>query len=48
MARIDIEPAFWDRLERPDSPMALVLWEIVVREFPEPYAAQLSDSSEKV
>lgn len=41
MARREVEPAFWDRLEKPDSPMALVLWEIVVREFPALYAAEL-------
>ncbi|MBW3636652.1 MAG: replication initiator protein A [Armatimonadetes bacterium] len=38
LARRDIEPAFWDRLERPDSPMALVLWEIVQREHAEKFA----------
>lgn len=27
-ARKEVEPAFWDRLERPESPMALVLWAI--------------------
>jgi hypothetical protein len=40
-ARRDIEPAFWDRLERPDSPMALVLWELVAKEFPLQYATEL-------
>lgn len=41
MARQQVEPAFWDRLENPGSPMALVLWEIVAREFPALYAAAL-------
>ncbi|MBW3635198.1 MAG: replication initiator protein A [Armatimonadetes bacterium] len=44
LARQDIEPAFWDRLERPDSPMALGLWEIVAREFPDEYAEQLGEA----
>ena len=36
-ARAEIEPAFWDRLENPDSPMALSLWELVQREYPEKF-----------
>lgn len=42
MARQQVEPAFWDRLENPASPMALVLWEIVAREHPELYREQIA------
>lgn len=41
LARADIEPIFWDRLERPDSPMALVLWELVAEHHATAYAAEL-------
>lgn len=48
LARQGVEPAFWDRLERPDSPMGLVLWEIVAREFPAQYAAQIGEADKVV
>lgn len=32
VARADVTPVFWDRLESPDSPMSLGLWELVERE----------------
>lgn len=48
LARQGVEPAFWDRLERPDSPMGLVLWEIVAREFPAQYAAQIGEGDKVV
>lgn len=31
-ARKDVNPVFWDRLELPDSPMSLGLWQLVERE----------------
>lgn len=43
LARADVEPAFWDRLERPDSPMALVLWELVIREHNGAYSRVLEE-----
>jgi hypothetical protein len=48
MARQGVEPAFWDRLERPDSPMGLILWEIIAREFPAQYAAQTGEGDKVV
>ena len=41
LARAEVEPVFWDRLERPDSPMALVLWEIVAQQHADLYQKQL-------
>lgn len=41
LAREAVEPAFWDRLERPDSPMALVLWELVVRDHNDAYLQEV-------
>lgn len=39
-ARDGIDSIFWDRLEVPESPLALRLWEIVRREFPAEVAAE--------
>lgn len=41
VAREGIEPIFWDRLERPDSPMALCLWELVAAAHPQAYEREL-------
>ena len=39
-AREGVDSIFWDRLEVPESPLALKLWEIVRREWPAEVAAE--------
>lgn len=34
-ARSGVAPIFWDRLESPDSPISLTLWELVAQTYPE-------------
>ena len=43
LARAEVESAFWDRIERPDSPMGLVLWELVAQEHDDAYRAALGE-----
>lgn len=34
LARENVPASFWDRLETPDSPMSLTLWDLVAERFP--------------
>ena len=43
LARDEVESAFWDRLEKPESPMALILWELVATQHPQSYEARLEN-----
>ena len=35
IARRGVEPAFWDRLEVPESPMSLSLWSLIIDRYPD-------------
>jgi len=37
VARQGVEPIFWDRLEAPESPFSLTLWELVQERYPEKF-----------